>query len=312
MEILLSLGDTLNRGGDVPGARSRSWRRRRSQMSLGASRELALAALGIGGRLPWARPGRESKLIPLLQDALVHLGGADDRLRVRLLARLACALRSSPDQRGGPTRSVFRPSSWHARSTIQASLSYALAGRFWATWWPRQSRRSAGAGREMRGSPSSLADARAPDRRPAHALAQPHRARRHDRRPPRVGGDAAPGGRSPSTGPAWLGIAPRALMGLMEGDFSRRGAIDRGGDRRVPHLRARPRVFGSIPPVPYAAGAGPPGRGRDRGARLRRGVSVYPLHRAALAICWLSWDGPTRLRPWFRNSVATSSPCLSG
>ena len=43
--------------------------------------------------------GNDTRLIPALQDALVLLGGSDDRLSVRLLTRLACAWRSTPEQR---------------------------------------------------------------------------------------------------------------------------------------------------------------------------------------------------------------------
>ena len=104
---------------------------------LGASRELAEAALGVGGRMAWSRPGFETRLIPLLQDALVHLGGADDRLRVRLLTRLACAWRSSPEQRLDAD-ALSRQAVELARSldSDAETLAYALAGRFWAIWWP--------------------------------------------------------------------------------------------------------------------------------------------------------------------------------
>jgi hypothetical protein len=92
LELLLSLGDTLHRSGDLPGSTAALVEAADIAKSLGASRQLALAALSLGGRFFWMRPGRESRLIPLLQDALVHLGGADEHLRVRLLTRLACAL----------------------------------------------------------------------------------------------------------------------------------------------------------------------------------------------------------------------------
>ena len=99
LEILLAQGDAQARAGDLGGSRAALLQAAELAKRLGAPRELARAALGIGGRLPWLRQGRDTKLVPLLQDALVHLGGDDERLRVRLLTRLACAWRSSPEQR---------------------------------------------------------------------------------------------------------------------------------------------------------------------------------------------------------------------
>ena len=134
----MALGDALNRGGEIPAARGVLIEASELAKAQGAPRELALSALGLGGRLPWSRPGRESRLVPLLQDALVHLGGTDDALRVRLLTRLACALRSSPQKRA-ESDALSRQAVELARSIENpAALTYALAGRFWAIWWPRE------------------------------------------------------------------------------------------------------------------------------------------------------------------------------
>jgi hypothetical protein len=65
----------------------------------------------------------------------VLLGGTDDHLRVRLLARLSCALRSSPDREHSDTLS--QQALEMARGLGDpATLAYALEGRFGAIWWP--------------------------------------------------------------------------------------------------------------------------------------------------------------------------------
>jgi hypothetical protein len=219
LEILLALGDTLNRGGDVPQARTRLLEASEIAKSLGAARELALAALGVGGRLPWGRPGRETKLIPLLQDALVHLGGAEDTLRVRLLTRLACAWRSTPEQRA-QCDALSRQAVELARSLHDpATLSYALAGRFWAIWWPDNPAERLELAREMAeiaaeaGDAERLIDSQLMLWLSHTEMSDMTAARREAAEMERL----VAGLRQP--GHLWLGIAPRALMALMEGDF---------------------------------------------------------------------------------------------
>lgn len=67
------------------------------------------------------------------------LGGQDDRLRVRLLSRLACAWRSSPEH--------FDQSDAMSEQALDlahglgdpSTISYALVGRIGAIWWPHTS-----------------------------------------------------------------------------------------------------------------------------------------------------------------------------
>ena len=99
MEILLRLGDVNARAGELQTSRVTFLEAAKIARQVGEARQLARAALGYSGRLPWLRPGRDTSLIPLLHDALETLGDTDDRLRVRLLTRLACSWRSSPDKR---------------------------------------------------------------------------------------------------------------------------------------------------------------------------------------------------------------------
>ena len=66
---------------------------------IGDVERLARAALGYGGRFVWIRAGSDTKVIPLLQEALAALPEGDSALRVRLLARLAGARRDDWDMR---------------------------------------------------------------------------------------------------------------------------------------------------------------------------------------------------------------------
>ena len=101
---------------------------------IGAAEQLAHAALGYGGNFYLARAGGDARLVSL-QDALVLLGGSDDRLRVRLLTRLACAQRSSPDREHHDALSQQAVDL--ARSLGDPkTVAYVLNGRFAAIWWP--------------------------------------------------------------------------------------------------------------------------------------------------------------------------------
>ena len=137
-EVLLALGDAQDMSGERLAARATYRQAADTARSSGAAEQLARAALGYGGRFVWLRAGRDTHLIPLLQDALVLLGGQDDRLRARLLARLACARRSEPNRE--PNDAMSQQAVDLARSLGDpATLAYALEGRFYAIWWPETS-----------------------------------------------------------------------------------------------------------------------------------------------------------------------------
>jgi DNA-binding SARP family transcriptional activator len=133
-ELLLALGDARARGGE-PSWKETFLRAADVARALNAPEQLARAALGYGGRFVWFRAGNDRQLIPLLEDALEALPG-ENRLRVRLSARLAGALR---DQRVSERRAAL---CWDAvecarRLGDPATLAYALEGSYAALSWPR-------------------------------------------------------------------------------------------------------------------------------------------------------------------------------
>jgi tetratricopeptide (TPR) repeat protein len=147
-ELLLAQGDAQARAGDLAGAKERFLRAASIARRTGEARQLARAALGYGGRFVLCREGSDPHLVPMLQDALVLLGGSDDALRVRLLGRLACALRSSRDRErnavlGQQAVDLAR------RLDDPSSLAYALAGRLGAIWWPENPEECLEIGREL-------------------------------------------------------------------------------------------------------------------------------------------------------------------
>ncbi|MEP6469922.1 MAG: hypothetical protein ABJC24_09150 [Chloroflexota bacterium] len=220
-EILLSLGDASARGGDLAGSRATFLEAAGIARRTGVARQLARAALGYGGRLPWARPGRDTRLIPLLQDALVLLGGEDDRLRARLLARLACAWRSTPDQRQ-QSGTLSRQALELAREQDDpATLSYALAARYWATWWPENPEERLRTANEMvvvaeaADDPERLID--------AHLMlfmSYMERGRVADARTKMDDVARLSGELRLVFAQIWLGFSIRALMALLDGDFA--------------------------------------------------------------------------------------------
>jgi hypothetical protein len=285
LELLLALGEALNRGGDVTEARAPLLEASEIAKSLGASRELALAALGIGGRLWWARPGNEVRLVPLLQDALVHLGGADDALRVRLLIRLACAWRSTPEQRM-QSDALSRQAVELARTLDSASvLPYALVGRFYAIWWPDNPVERMELALELGEYAEQLGDVEQQMEAQlllwlSHTeLADMTTARREVAEVKRLVTDL----RQPSH--LWLGIAPRALMALMEGDFARAEAlINEEGDSGSYFTLARDNV--SAVRLHRFLLRREQGRLSDIESEVRASADEfpwYPLHRSALA-----------------------------
>ncbi len=135
VDLHLSLGDARVRAGDLLGAGEAFWQAAEIARRLPDARRLAQAAVGYGGRFVWARAGDDQRMVPLLQDALVLLGGEDDRLRVRLMSRLACALRSSADREycdalSGQALDLAR------QIDDPSTLIFALTGRAGAIWWP--------------------------------------------------------------------------------------------------------------------------------------------------------------------------------
>ena len=95
-EILVLLGDAQARAGDQTGSRETFLGAAAVATRIGEPGLLARTALGYAGRFPWSRAGTDIHLVPLLRQALGALPTEDSPLRVRLLARLACALRDQP------------------------------------------------------------------------------------------------------------------------------------------------------------------------------------------------------------------------
>jgi DNA-binding SARP family transcriptional activator/tetratricopeptide (TPR) repeat protein len=131
-ELLLSLGEAEARAGDSPAAHGAFLEAAEIARRLGLPLELARAAAGYGGRIVWARAGKDDRLVPLLESGLAALPEDQVELRVRLLARLAGALR---DQRSPVRRDALTLEAVElARSTgNEAALAYALDGRASAT-----------------------------------------------------------------------------------------------------------------------------------------------------------------------------------
>jgi DNA-binding SARP family transcriptional activator/tetratricopeptide (TPR) repeat protein len=125
--LLLSLGEAHARAGDAA-SKQAFLAAADIARRLGLAKEHARAAAGYGGRIVWARAGDDTLLIPLLEEGLAVLHDDDVELRVRLLARLAGALR---DEHSRDRRDAFsREAVELARSTGNvAALAYALDGR---------------------------------------------------------------------------------------------------------------------------------------------------------------------------------------
>jgi tetratricopeptide (TPR) repeat protein len=134
-ELLLSLGEAEIRAGDSATGTKAFLGAADIARRLGLRRELARAAAGYGGRHFWGRASDDNRLVPLLEEGLAALGEEDVELRVRLLARLAGALRDehSRERRDKMSREAVEL----ARHTGNATaLAYALDGRIAAMLAP--------------------------------------------------------------------------------------------------------------------------------------------------------------------------------
>jgi tetratricopeptide (TPR) repeat protein len=135
-ELLLRLGDSKARAGDMAAAKRAFLEAAALAKRLDLPEQLGRAALGYGGRFVWEAARGDPHLVPLLEEALRRLPEEDSPLRAKLLARLA----------GGPLRDdldrerrdiLSREAVEIARRLGDpATLSYALDGRYNAVWWP--------------------------------------------------------------------------------------------------------------------------------------------------------------------------------
>jgi tetratricopeptide (TPR) repeat protein len=133
--LLVALGDARARAGDEPAAREAFLQAAAIASGAGLPVLQAQAALGYGGRHVWSRAYDDAHVIPLLESALQALPAQGPALRVRVMARLAGALRDHPsrDRRAslgaqavGIARGLDDP----------ATLAYALDGHYSALLWP--------------------------------------------------------------------------------------------------------------------------------------------------------------------------------
>ena len=145
--LLLSLGDAGTRAGDAPSGRRGSARPTPRDGSV--TLNLARAALGYGGRFVWARAADDRTLVPLLEDALKHLGDEASPLRARLMARLAGALR---DELDGGRRATLSAKAVAMARQLTTTPRWRTLGRYSAIW---------GRTRPTNGSPSLTRSSRA-------------------------------------------------------------------------------------------------------------------------------------------------------
>lgn len=134
-DLLIELGDALAKAGNMQQAKQRFIAGAEIARSAALSEQLARAALGYGGRHPFARAGPDTRLVPLLEEALSALGDEQSILRARVMGRLAAALRDQPSLE--PRASLSREALDIARRLgDEAALADTLISHFTATWTP--------------------------------------------------------------------------------------------------------------------------------------------------------------------------------
>jgi DNA-binding SARP family transcriptional activator len=140
-ELLVALADAESRAGDDLAAKATYLRAAELARKAELRELLARAAAGYGGRFLWARAATDSRLVPLLEDALVAFGDADSVLRVQLLSRLATALCDEPSRER--RERVWEQAVQTARRLDDpATLAYALDAGIAATEGPHNVEKS--------------------------------------------------------------------------------------------------------------------------------------------------------------------------
>ena len=156
-ELLLSLGEAELRAGESLAAKRAFLKAAEIARRLGLSRELARAAEGYGGRIMYARAGDDARLVPLLAEGLAVLADDDVELRIRLVARLAGALRDehSRDRRDALSREAVELA---RRTGNPTALAYALDGRAAAIMAPDTVAECLALGSELRDVAERIGD----------------------------------------------------------------------------------------------------------------------------------------------------------
>src|SRR5207245_2503024 len=115
-DILIGLGDALNRAGDNDSARTEFLEAASIARRKHDAAALAHAVLGYGGRMTWAAMRGDVHFVDLLEEALAALGDRPTSLRVMVMARLAA----------GPLRDVPDPARRRALSAEAVEIARSL------------------------------------------------------------------------------------------------------------------------------------------------------------------------------------------
>jgi hypothetical protein len=310
--LLLEMGDADSLTGDHEAAQRSYLAASDIYRRLGDAHDLALAALGYAGRVVWARVGWDTRIIPLLEEALLSLGSSDPPLRARLLTRLACALRSSPEERERSDQLSHEALEIARSLGDNRALGEAMIGRYYATFWPENHQQRAIMAREIMAVAEEAGDAELlVDAYLIQWLSETDSAQRPSSRSSlddvtRVAHEL----RQPAK--LWLGIGPRAEQELLEGNF------DVAADLIERELGA---------PYPFSNARDNESAGAFHQFLLRRELANlsdseadtraaadafpwYPLHRSALALLLVELGRLDEARREFAALAADSFAAL--
>ena len=182
VELLLALGDALSRAGATEASKSAFLEASDRLRTLDEAELFGRAALGYGGPFIWLRAGDDTRIVPLLHEAIDQLPGTDSPLRVRLLARLSGAMRD--DVSKAPRDVLSREAVEAAQRMNDATFARLRASRALVRDMGarprRRTPRARGGGDEKR----SAVVARPSGRRAVGQRARAPDARRHQPRAP--------------------------------------------------------------------------------------------------------------------------------
>jgi hypothetical protein len=219
-----------------------------------------------------------------MRDALVMLGGSNDRLRVRLLSRLACAWRSSPEQLEQAATLGQQALDLARTLNDPTTLSYALAARYWSTWSPERPEDRLAIAKEMLAVAESsedterLIDAQLMLYMAYAETGEMAEARQAEEQVRRIANEL----RQPSQ--LWLGVAPRALLALLDGDLGLAEemiALEMNWDEPITSVRDE-RSAGIMHSFLLRREQGRIGEAESLVRSAVAEFPWYPLHRAAL------------------------------
>lgn len=304
-DLLLALGDAQARSGEYWAAKATFSGAADLAERAGTPEQLARAAIGYGGRYVWGRASGDTKMVTLLESALLTLGPEPTALRARVMARLAGALRDYPERDG---LELAREAVEIARQCDKLTLAFCLGSYHSSQWGPDAVQRRVEIADELIALAKEIGDkerefeGRGYRTFAALEIADIETARREQAVWQRVGDEL----KQPSQ--QWWMLTLQAGWALFEGDLARANELSMRS--REVGERAQAREGEAAFVLEHSEICRQQARPRDAEellAKAAREFAWYPMFRCVLARHYYETDRVGESRAMFEDLVSTDA-----